>query len=132
MCEYLGEFLDKGTAVIDHAIVPMRGLFESAESRRANVRKSPGMLPSAVTGGLFGTDDPVKQEEALCMRLFNLMETLAKHDIPLTLLHYWKLCDAQYVHKKLAFLLNGISYDQFALVHQMTFKQELQHRYAKA
>lgn len=107
LCDYLGEVLEQGEVVIDHAIIPMRDLFAAAESRRFVVREAGGGVePDQVWGGLWHTKDPSAQETILTLQLYNLIESLSRYDIPVTLLSFPRLAtDADYLYKKLFFLL---------------------------
>lgn len=88
-CDDLDELVQSGQVVVDHAIVPIRDLYQAAESRRAVVRLAgKGAVPTEIPGGLVGTDDPHKQEDVLATKFHHLLFAIAKHNIPLTLLHF--------------------------------------------
>jgi hypothetical protein len=110
LCETLPDILATGRFVIDHAIVPVRDLEDAARSR-ARI----GGTNASVPGGLWGTDDPARQKEALAERFHRLMHTLAVHDIPVTLLAFPQfVSDPGYAYRKLRFLIGHIPPDDFA------------------
>ncbi|MGG6462880.1 hypothetical protein [Solilutibacter silvestris] len=133
LCDQLDEVLADHDIAIDHVLVPVRDLFSAAESRRAVSRASGH---EDAPGGLWDTPDPEQQEDILTTKLYKLIYTLAKHDIPVTLLHFPRITrDADYLYEKLKPLL-GLSqrwnfHDAFqqvvkpALVHD--FKPRSQH-----
>jgi hypothetical protein len=84
-----------------------------------------------LAGGLFGTDDPAAQEAALAARLYQLIHTLAKHDVPTTLLYFPRLVeDPQYLFGKLRLVLPaGMEYAVFLEAFREVSKPELVHRF---
>lgn len=89
LCVSLDQVLrDNPKIVVDHAIVPIRSLYEAAESRRDVARRNPDKLPYAVPGGLWGTTDPNEQEQALTLLFYKLVHTLVVHQIPTTFVEF--------------------------------------------
>ena len=132
LCESLDQVLGSGDVIVDHALVPVRDLYGAAESRRDVVRRSGSHLPpQLLAGGLFGTDDPAAQEAALATRLYHLIHTLAKHDVPTSLLYFPRLVeDPQYLHGKLRPVLPaGMEYAAFMAAFRDVSKPELVHRF---
>ena len=132
LCDTLDGVLANGDVVVDHALVPVRDLYGAAESRRDVVRRSPSHLaPQLLAGGLFGTDDPAAQEAALATRLYQLIHTLAKHDVPMTLLYFPRLVeDPAYLLDKLRPVLPaGVEYAGFLGAFRDVSKPELVHRF---
>jgi hypothetical protein len=132
LCDTLDEVLTDGDIVVDHAVVPVRDLYAAAESRRHVVQRSNSHLPpQLLAGGLFGTDDPAAQEAALATRLYQLIHTLAKHDVPTTLLHFPRLVeDPEYLFAKLQPVLPpGMEYVAFLEAFRDVSKPELVHRF---
>jgi len=129
LCDTLDTILQTSDIHIDHAIVPIRDLFAAAESRRDVLRRTLSAGdPTEVPGGLFGTDEPHQQEAVLCQKLYQLIRTLAKHAIPLTLLDYPRLLnDGDYLYRQLPFLLTGISREEFLTVHAEARHPEWMH-----
>jgi hypothetical protein len=135
MCETLEAALADGEVVVDRALVPVRDLYEAAESRRDVLRRSHSELPpQLLAGGLFGTDDPAAQEAALATRLYQLIHTLAKHDVPTTLLHFPRLVeDPEYLFRKLwPVLPPDTEYAGFVEAFRDLSKPELVHRFPTA
>jgi hypothetical protein len=132
-CDHLDAIAQRGDFIVDHAIVPMRDLYSAAESRREVVRNAgPGVQPSLVTGGLFGTDVPEQQERMLTIKLYQLMYAIAKHDIPLTLLLYPRLKDDPfYLFDKLAFMLQDISRATFLMAHESVYDPKAGHDFLR-
>jgi hypothetical protein len=132
LCESLDQVLTSGDVVVDHALVPVRDLYGAAESRRDVVRRSSSRLhPQLMAGGLFGTDDPAAQEAALTTRLYQLIQALAKHDVPTTLLYFPRLVeDAEYLFTKLRPVLpTDIEYAAFLQAFGEVSKPELVHKF---
>lgn len=129
LCDYLGEVLESGEVVIDHALVPMRDLFSAAESRRDVVRRSGMDLePDRVPGGLWYTQNAAEQETVLTVQLYKLLQTIARYDIPLTLLDFPRLVrEPEYLYRKMAPVLPGIGYDDFLRAFQAVSRPDLVH-----
>lgn len=115
LCDYLGEVLEGGDVIVDHAIIPVRELHAAAESRRDVHRRSgPTARPQEVPGGLWHTDEPAEQEAILTRQLYKLMYELARHDVPLTLLVFPRLArEGEYLYRRLAPALPGVSREAF-------------------
>jgi hypothetical protein len=112
LCDRLDEIIRSNTVVIDHAIIPVRDLHSAAESRRTVSRMAgdSGETP----GGLWHTKTPGEQELILTRQLYNLIFSLVKYDVPVTLLLFPRLAnDPEYLYKKLAFLFPKIGYREF-------------------
>lgn len=111
MCEYLADLLRTGRVVIDHAVVPVRDLYSAAESRRSVTARS---APGEIAGGLWDTANPTDQETVLTRKFYDLMQTIAEHDIPVTLLAFPRTVkDPEYLYAKLATILPGVGRDEF-------------------
>lgn len=121
-----------GEVVIDHAIIPIRELYAAAESRRA-ISEETGITEANVTpGGLWHTAVPGDQETVLTHQLCKLLFAVAKHEIPITLLHFPRfVSDPGYLYTKLRFLLmNGMSYEAFLRSFHSISRPELLHEFA--
>lgn len=134
LCDYLDEALQGDDIVIDHAIVPMRDLYSAAQSRReVDSKAAPGL--DVVPGGLWprmekGLHASINQEWILAGKLYNLMYTLAKYDIPVLLLLFPRFVnDPEYLYQKLRFLLGTISYSAFLEAFDAIRKPELIHEF---
>jgi hypothetical protein len=98
----LDALLASGAVALEHVIIPMRDLDVAAASRVRNTGYGSNL---AARGGLLGTLYATKQREALALLQYQLMYTLAVHDVPHTLLLFPRFAsDWEYLHRKLAFL----------------------------
>jgi hypothetical protein len=98
----LGELLDAGKVAIEHVIIPMRDLDVAAASR---VRNTAYGADLHTFGGLFGTARATHQREALALVFYELMFTVARYDLPHTLLLFPRFAqDWRYTYDKLGFL----------------------------
>lgn len=123
----LDELLETGNIVIDCAIIPIRELYASAESRRTVQRNSKS---HDVPGGLILTPNPGDQEAALAMQLHHLVHTLAKHDVPMVWLHFPRLVqDADYLYKKLTPVLTDHDRETFSAAFEAVSRPELVHHF---
>jgi hypothetical protein len=129
LCDRIDELVRQGI-VIDHVIMPMRDLYSAAESRRYNDRNA-SQIPTRdlVPGGLWGTDNPLDQENVLARKVYELILAAARHDIPMTLLDHQRMGDPVYLYSKLRWLLSGIDEARFHEAFNETWKPELIHRY---
>lgn len=136
LCDYLDEALQGDDMIIDHAIIPMRDLYSAAQSRREVDSKADPSL-DVVPGGLWprmekGFYASINQEWILAGKLYSLMYTLAKHDIPVMLLLFPRIVnDPEYLYQKLSFLLENISYNTFLEAFQAIRKPDLIHDFKK-
>lgn len=128
LCDYLDAVVRDGV-VIDHAIVPVRDLYAAAESRRAVSRKADSSSGGGgVPGGLWDTDTPEQQEAVLAVHFHTLIETLTKHEIPTTLLHFPRFIhDPDYLYAKIGFVLTGIGHERFLEAFRAVARPELVH-----
>jgi hypothetical protein len=98
----LGTLLDTGQAEIEHVIIPMRDLDVAAASR---VRLTHYGADLRTFGGLVGTRRATQQREALAVMQYELMFTIARHDLPCTFLVFPRFTtDWEYTADKLGFL----------------------------
>jgi hypothetical protein len=131
LCDHLDEVIRGGEIVIDHAIIPMRDLYSAAQSRRA-VSQNAGPTAHPVPGGLWHTKVPEQQEAVLAQQLYKLMEAIAHHDIPVTLLSFPRLVkDPEYLYQKLRFLVPEVGFDAFLQAFRAVSKPELVHDFKK-
>jgi hypothetical protein len=133
LCDYLDALLESKQVVIDHAIIPIRDLYQAAESRRHVVYHSRWDIPpDDIPGGLVHTRKPNEQEAILAQRLYKIIYTISKYDIPTTFLFYPKLVqDPDYLYQKLAGVLPKITYDAFLEAFQAVCRPELVHDFKK-
>ena len=130
LCDYLDDVLQQGDVIVDHAIIPMRDLYSAAQSRRNVTHQAdPGLVN--VPGGLWHTQEPGNQETVLTIQLYKLVQTLAKHDVPLVLLSFPRfITDPEYLYQRIRFLLGSISYERFLNAFQVISRPELVHDFA--
>jgi hypothetical protein len=87
-------------------IIPMRDLDVAAASRIRNTGYGSDLH---TFGGLFGTARATRQREALALVFYELLYTVARYDLPHTLLLFPRFAeDPQYLHEKLGFLAPGV------------------------
>ena len=130
LCDTLAEDLASNLNLkILHAIVPIRNLYDAAESRRRVQELSGGT--NDVWGGLWLTDNPQSQESILQRQLYRLLETLAANEIPVTLLSFPAFvtdCESTMrVLRRVPRLLDSISDDIFRDAFFLTSRPELVH-----
>jgi hypothetical protein len=135
LCEELGPLLkEEKNFVIDHAIIPIRDLYSAAESRRTVARKGvPHFLMSRPFLGVkkLGIRRPKEQESVLAQYFYQLVYTLAEHNIPMTFLYFPRLAkDPEYLYEKINFLLKNIPYERFAEAFQKISRPDLIHNFA--
>lgn len=98
----LAGLLERGEVVVEHVIVPMRELDIAAASR---VRSTKYGTNLRTPGGLFGTANATKQRTALAMMQYELFYTVARFELPLTLLVFPRFAeDWEYTYRQLRFL----------------------------
>jgi hypothetical protein len=133
LCDNLDEVLASGEIVIDHAFVPIRDLFEAAESRRDVERRSvPLPELEGIPGGLWHVDRPEDQEAVLACQLYKLLRAIAVHDVPLTLLDFPRIVhDPAYLFGKLSVLLDGIDEPTFRAAFDLISRPEQVHRFER-
>jgi hypothetical protein len=131
LCDYLDEALKDGEIIVDHAIVPVRDLFSAAQSRReVTMKTDPADFPKPVPGGLWHTDTPEQQEQVLACKLYELIYTLAKREIPLTLLYFPRIIhDPKYLYGQIAFAVKDISFERFETVFRQVVQPQLVHNF---
>ena len=130
LCDYLGAVMEEGRVVVDHAFVPMREIRDAAASRErvnalaeASGRLRPGQK---APGGYMDANGRREQEIVLMEKLCGLMVTLARHNVPTTLLSFPRLVeDARYLHEKLEPVLQGMSFQMFEETFQKVSHPEL-------
>jgi hypothetical protein len=131
LCDYLDAAIQGADIVIDHAFVPVRDLFQAAQSRRdVSARTDAAAYPHGIPGGLWHTHNPAAQELVLTLELYKLINALTKHDIPTTLLDFPRLVhDPDYLYRKLSPLLHGIDFDFFERAYRVVVRPELVHEF---
>lgn len=130
LCDLAEEVLASSVR-IDHAIIPVRQ-FEAAAASRIHVQKLTTGSPDgkSVWGGLWATDKAAEQADVLRFKFTNLIETLVRHDIPMTFLSYPRLVrDSDYLYRKLGFLLGDIDLERFRRTFNEIIRPEWVHQF---
>jgi hypothetical protein len=92
-------------------IVPIRAL-DVATASRVRMTKYGADLRSL--GGLFGTNHATRQRDALAVIEYELVYTIARHDLDHTFLEFPRFArDARYLRDKLGFLDPSASADRW-------------------
>lgn len=109
----LDALLASETLVVDHAFVAVRDLDRAANSRIRNTKLSRKRAERRQAGTLFGTNNPADQREVLATILYDLIVTLAYHEIDHTIIHYPRmLTDPEYLRRRLQPVVE-VSDDEF-------------------
>jgi hypothetical protein len=128
LCEHLDRILQTSDIVIDHAIIPIRNLHDSAESRRDVSRRNQNRR--GTPGGVWLTRNPCHQEAVLAQQLFNLVHALAKHQVPMIWLYFPRLVkDAHYLYQQLKPVLPGTDFESFQRAFEAVSRPELVHSF---
>jgi len=114
LCDQLDQVIESGIRV-GHLIIPVRNIAQAAASRRHVQKESTGKPDGpSVAGGLWDTEDGRAQEAVLAMKLARLIESAARHDIPMTFLAFPRYAiDPAYTYKQLQFLLPFMRFQHF-------------------
>lgn len=133
LCDQLDAVIASGIQV-GHLIIPVRQIAQAAASRRHVQQKVTGQIDgAAVAGGLWDTEQGRTQEEVLALKLAQLIEAAARHDIPMTFLAFPRFAnDPQYTFQKLRFLLPLMGYRQFQRIFAARVKPEFIHDFKQA
>lgn len=131
LCDYLEDAITKHDIIIDHAIIPVRDLYSSAESRRDVQRRTREWKNNSnPPGGLWDTDRPEELEKVLGIKMHKLIHTITKYDIPFTLLDFPRFAnDSEYLYNKLRFLFKDITFDKFTACYDKIVHTELIHNF---
>lgn len=134
LCETLAGILEQGDVKIDHAFIPIRDLYAAAESRRDVTRRtSPEVFEAfgpVVPGGCWPTDRVEDQESVLSRKLYMLIETLTRFNVPTTFLHFPKLAvSPEYTFAKLMPVLPGVTFFEFKNAFQATSQPAKIHQF---
>jgi hypothetical protein len=135
--DQLPQALPDGKVEIYAALVPVRGLFEAAESRRRVYRelRSRNLNALAHPGTLWHTADPDNQEDVLARQFYKTVLALVQHEVPIYLLEFPRLiAEPDYLFTKLAPLMSdhGVAQSEFLQAHRRTARPELVHDFGAA
>jgi hypothetical protein len=107
----------------------MRDLFATAESRRRISRLHGTSGANQVPGGLWDVDKPEDQENVLTHKFYQLMLTLGRHSIPLTLLDFPRLVnDQEYLWERLSPVFPRIKKSDFSSAHNTLARPQWVHQ----
>ena len=111
LSRWLAGLLDAGRIEVEHVIIPIRDLDVAAASR---VRMARYGADLHTWGGLFGTTRATRQREALALIEYELLYTIARHDLAHTLLEFPRFAhDWEYTYAKLGFLDPAVPADRW-------------------
>ncbi|MGJ0515811.1 MAG: class I SAM-dependent methyltransferase [Methylomicrobium sp.] len=105
LCDYLEDSILNHNKVIEHAIIPVRKLYDAAQSRRDVQNRTKETLNSNNNppGGLWDTLSGEDQEGVLAKKFFKLVYILTKYKIPVTFLEFPRFAvDPDYLYDALA------------------------------
>ncbi|MCE7993710.1 MAG: hypothetical protein HEP71_17120 [Roseivirga sp.] len=125
--DYAEELLVRDDICLEHVFVPMRDITAVSDSRRANQKAHFGRLslreklryfrkPYLLYGGLLHTTSSKKgaQEEVLMKKLFDLLFSLSKYQVPVTFIQFpYLLSHPKYLYNKLEPVLKDVSYEVY-------------------
>ncbi len=121
----LGAILDAGRARVDHVIIPIRDLDIAAASRIRNTKYGSDLH---TWGGLLGTNRATRQRDALSRMLYELLYTVARHDLDHTFLLFPRFTtDWEYTHAQLSFLAPELGADHWREALRARVKPALIH-----
>lgn len=119
---------ERGDLVVDHVYIPIRPLEQVARSR-ARV----SALEAGHPGGLDAGLDVQAQMDRSARSLYKLISTVARFDLPHTLIDFPRLTeDPGYLYDKLAYLCAGVDYERFCAVFSRRVDARLVHRFGES
>jgi hypothetical protein len=125
LSRWLAGLLDAGRIEVEHVIIPIRDLDVAAASRVRMTRYGSDLH---TWGGLFGTTRATRQREALAVIEYELLYTIARHDLAHTLLEFPRFAfDWEYAYAKLGFLDPAIPAERWRDAVQGRVRPELVH-----
>lgn len=112
----------QGGFQVEAVVIPFRGLFEVAESRRHVYRQAEGRGkdPLAHPGSIWKTTDPSEQEGVLALELYRLLDPLVARDIPFVFLGFPRFVhDGEYLYRQLKSIFDrhGVGREEVLQVH---------------
>jgi len=133
LSDQIEEALSRGLRV-SMAIIPLRNLFEAAESRRHVYRQAMSANLDALghPGSLWKVTDPMEQESALAVELYKFVEPLVARNVPIVFLSFPRFVeDAGYFYDQLSSILerHGVSREMVHRVHKRIADPSLIHRF---
>jgi hypothetical protein len=134
LSDQIEDALDRGLRV-SVAIIPLRDLFEAAESRRHVYRlaMSANLNALAHPGSLWKVKDPMEQESVLAVELYRFLEPLVARNVPIVFLSFPRFAeDAGYFYDQLSsiFEQHGVSREMAHAVHKRIADPSLVHHFS--
>jgi hypothetical protein len=128
LCDGVDDLVARGF-LIAHVIIPVRDAAAAADSRiRVQMHTTGRQDGSPVAGGLWGTEKACEQISVLQAKLSGLVEALARHDIPMTVLSFPRsVLDMEYLHRKLKWLVPKATDDEFRKAFEKTARPWMVH-----
>lgn len=125
--ETLDAAMARGDLIVDQIYIPLREIDDIVASR-ARVASIDRSLPGAFDHATSAEE----QRNQVGIALFQLMNVVAKYDIPHTIMAFPRLVnDPEYLYKKLEYLCADISYARFLEAFNAVANPELVHRFDK-
>ena len=122
-CTYADQAISRADIEIEHVLLPVRDIGAAVASRCRNKGDRQG-------GGLWLTKVPDEQEQILLRLLSGLLVSLARTNVPVTLLHYPTLVNnSMYLYDRLRPLLGIIDYETFKIVFERTVEKDWVHQF---
>ncbi|TPK75534.1 hypothetical protein FJ930_05435 [Mesorhizobium sp. B2-4-15] len=130
LCENVDAVLAAGIK-IDHVVIPVRRFEDAAASRVYVQEATTGSADGTpVEGGLWETGHANEQIAILYRKFANLIESLLRNDIPMTLISFPRSAiDPQYLFGKLSPLIPGTSQSRFQEAFSRISKPSLIHQF---
>ena len=133
LSDQIEDALNRGFRV-SVAIIPLRNLFDAAESRRHVYRQALSANLDALghPGSLWKVKDPMEQESALAVELYKFLEPLVARNVPIVFLSFPRFVeDAGYFYDQLSSLFerHGASREMVNAVHKRLADPSLVHRF---
>lgn len=131
LCDNVDEALAAGIQ-IGHVIIPIRKISDAAASRIHVQLETTGLKDGkTVSGGLWGTESAAHQADVLSRKLSNLIESLVRHDIAMTLISFPRSAiDAGYLFGKLSPIMPTISRSVFFNAFKRIAKPDMIHDFS--
>lgn len=133
LSDQIEDALIKGLRV-SLAIIPLRNLFEAAESRRHVYRQAISANRDALShpGTIWKVTDPMQQESALAVELYKFLEPLVASNVPIVFLSFPRFVeDADYFYDQLSNMFEEqcISREMVRDVHSRIADPSCVHRF---
>lgn len=130
LADEVEDVLRAGILVADAASIPMRNLFDAAESRRAVYREAQqrGVDPLEQPGTLWKTREPEQQELHLANQFYRFLYPLVQHGVPIYFLDFPRFAsDVDYLTQALAPVLSthGVASEDVATAFARVARPEL-------